>query len=139
MPEMAIAPETVIERAAEEYQTLGWTLSLDHPLELYADQLGAQTIMPAERIVDYVGQPVAVAGIVVAYRRFRTQQGRLMVFASLCDARGVAELTLFEHAAEQYGSLLRTGGVVLVRGTVQHDEERGVGVIVHEVRSSEQL
>ncbi|MDP9316330.1 MAG: OB-fold nucleic acid binding domain-containing protein, partial [Chloroflexota bacterium] len=58
-----------------------------------------------------------------------------MVFASLCDARGVVELTLFEQAAQQYGASLKQGGVVLARGTVQRDDERGVGVVVHEVRS----
>ncbi len=71
------------------------------------DQLAPQTIMPAERIGEYVGQHVAVAGVVVAYRRIHTQQGRPMVFAFLCDARGVVELTRFEEAAQQYGSILK--------------------------------
>ncbi|MDP9416212.1 MAG: hypothetical protein M3Q08_19390, partial [Pseudomonadota bacterium] len=101
VPAIAIEHETVAERAAEEYRTLGWTLSLDHPLDLYADQLASQTITPAERIAEYVGQRVTMAGVVVAYRRIHTQQGRPMVFASLCDARGIAELTLFEQAAQE--------------------------------------
>ncbi len=135
VPDVAIERETLAERAAEEYRTLGWTLSLDHPLDLYPDQLAQQSIAPAERISEYVGQCVTVAGVVVAYRRIRTQQGRPMVFASLCDARAVVELTLFEQAAQQNGSILKAGGVVLARGTVQHDDERGVGVVVHAVRS----
>ncbi|MDP9314937.1 MAG: hypothetical protein M3R24_29395, partial [Chloroflexota bacterium] len=138
VPAIAIEHETVAERAAEEYGTLGWTLSLDHPLDLYADQLASQTITPAERIAEYVGQRVTMAGVVVAYRRIHTQQGRPMVFASLCDARGIAELTLFEQAAQEYGSILKTRGVVLACGTAQRDEERGVGVIVHAVRRLEQ-
>ncbi|MDP9313136.1 MAG: OB-fold nucleic acid binding domain-containing protein, partial [Chloroflexota bacterium] len=138
VPEVAIESEMVIERAAEEYRTLGWTLSLDHPLDLYADQLAHLAITPAECIGDHVGLPVAVAGIVVAYRRIRTEQGQPMVFASLCDARSVVELTLFAQATQQYGAILRGGGVVMVCGTVQRDDERGVGVIVHEVHSLEQ-
>ncbi len=139
VPDVALEPETVTERAAEEYRTLGWTVSLDHPLDLYADQLGSHTVTLAECIGEHVGQTVAVAGVVVAYRRIRTQQGRPMVFASLCDARGVVELTLFAQAAQQYGASLKQGGVVLARGTVQRDDERGVGVVVHEVRSLEHL
>ncbi|MDP9310380.1 MAG: OB-fold nucleic acid binding domain-containing protein, partial [Chloroflexota bacterium] len=135
VPVIAIEHEPVAERAAEEYRTLGWTVSLDHPLDLYVDQLARQTITPAERIGEYVGQEVVVAGVVVAYRRIRTQQGRPMVFASLCDARAVVELTLFEQAAQQYSSMLKAGGVMLARGTVQRDDERGVGVIAHAVRS----
>ncbi|PLS82146.1 MAG: hypothetical protein CYG59_04935 [Chloroflexi bacterium] len=102
---------------------------MDHPLDLYTDQLGPQTITPAERIGEHVGQPVAVAGIVVAYRRIRTQQGRPMVFASFCDARGVTELTLFEQAAQQFAAILKAGSVVIACGTVQRDDERGVGVL----------
>lgn len=111
---------------------------MDHPLDLYEDQLTPQTITPAERIAEHVSQRVTMAGVVVAYRRIRTQQGRPMVFASLCDARGVVELTLFAQAAQQDGPVLKTGGVVLAWGTVHQDDERRVGVIVHAVRSLEQ-
>lgn len=133
MPEIEIEPETVVERAAEEYRTLGWTLSVDHPLDLYTDALRNITLTPAERIAEYIGQCINVAGIVVAYRRIRTAQGTPMVFATVCDHRGLAEVTCFLTVADQYGPLLKAGGPVLVTGSVQYHQERGIGVEVQRV------
>ena len=49
-----------------------------------------------------IGRRVQVAGVIVAGRRIHTASGRLMTFASLCDATATIELTLFEAVAARY-------------------------------------
>jgi DNA polymerase III alpha subunit len=137
LPTIALERETPEERAVEEYQMLGWTFSMDHPLDLYAAELAATPTVPAECLGDYVDQQVTLIGVIVAYRRIRTKQGTPMVFASLCDARGVAELTVFSTNVERYGPLLKRGGVVLAHGVVRYDDERGVGLEVEWVQAVE--
>lgn len=133
LPHSAIRIENTLERAVEEYRTLGWTVSTDHPLDLYVDMLAHEQVVPAERLSDYIDQRVTLAGVIVATRRIRTEDQRVMLFASLCDWHGVAEVTLFDKAAHQYGGLIQQGGVVVVTGVVRYDEERGVGIDIHDV------
>jgi DNA polymerase III alpha subunit len=125
-----VEAEDCLERAAEEYATLGFTLSVDHPLALCRAALPDTTLVTAEQLGAHVGQQVTVAGVIVAGRRIRTTKGRLMAFASLCDWSGVMEMTLFERAAEGYAELLQKGGAVVATGRVTQDVERGVGVEV---------
>jgi DNA polymerase III alpha subunit len=102
----AVEPESTWERALEEYETLGFPVSVDHPLCLYQAELAGTSLCCSARLALEVGRQVVVAGVIVAGRRIRTAGGRLMAFASLCDRTGVIELTLFEAAAERYRDLL---------------------------------
>ena len=129
-----VEAESTWERAAEEYATLGFTLSLEHPLDLCEAEPGGTSTVCAAQLGAYVGRQVTVSGVVVAGRRIRTGSGRLMAFASLCDRSGVLEMTLFEDAAERYSDLLEGGGIVVAAGTVTQDRERGIGVEVRTVR-----
>ncbi len=74
----------------------------------------------------HAGQPTTVAGIIVATRHIHTQQGMPMLFVSLCDASGVAELVLFDAEAEAQGRDLHTGHVICAHGHITHDQGRGV-------------
>lgn len=127
-----IEAEPVWERAAEENATLGFTLSVNHPLDLYAGG-DAQTIC-AEQLAAHVGRRVVVSGMVVAGRRVKTSSGRPIAFATLCDRTAVMELTLFEQAVQRYREHVQVGAVVEVAGVVTHTAERGVGVEVQTLR-----
>ena len=126
-----VEAESTWERATEEYATLGFPLSVEHPLDLYAVEPTKTCIVCAEQLGAYVGRRVTVMGVVVAGRRIRSANGRLMAFASLCDRAGVLEMTLFEDAAERYADLLQVGSVLMATGVVTQDVERGVGVEAH--------
>ncbi len=130
----SIEPESVMERGAEEYGTLGFCVSVDHPLTLYAARLRDQAIVTAEQLGDYVQHEVTVMGIVVAGRRVRANNDRLMVFVSLCDRTGVMEAALFAEVAERYGEFVRGEHVLLVTGMVTEDVERGIGLTVRHVQ-----
>ena len=129
----AVEPESTWERALEEYETLGFPVSVDHPLCLYQAELAGTSLRCSARLALEVGRQVVVAGVIVAGRRIRTAGGRLMAFASLCDRTGVIELTLFEAAAERYRDLLSLHQVVVVQGLITADAERGVGLEVRRV------
>lgn len=128
-------PESRSERAVEEYATLGFTLSLTHPLMLRRAALHSVNVVPAEQLHRHVGKIVTSAGVIVAERRYRTPNGRLMIFASLCDQSGVTELTLFEDAAQRYAEIIHTGRMLISVGTITQDRERGIGMEVRRVRS----
>jgi DNA polymerase III alpha subunit len=132
---IVVEPESVIERAREEYETLGFTVSVDHPLELYPAEVTQLRPLGVAQLRDHLGRQVVVAGVVVAARRVRASTGRSMAFASICSADGTAEVTLFAAAATRYANLIQLGTLVAVRGVVTQDLERGIGIEVTEVRT----
>jgi DNA polymerase III alpha subunit len=130
----SVEPESVIERAQEEYATLGWTISLPHPLHLSAAVL-PRARTPLGGLLRFIGQRVVVAGIVVASRRIRTRNGELMGFVSLCDETGVAELLVFPQVFACAADALRENVVLVASGRVADDPEHGLGLIVERVRT----
>jgi error-prone DNA polymerase len=126
--------ESPEERAAEEYATLGFTLSLAHPLALVEHELADLRLIQAVCLRSYIGRWVQVAGVVVAGRRIHTNSGRLMTFASLCDATATIELTLFEAVAARYSDAMYEGGLIVADGIVTDHPEHGTGLDVRMVR-----
>jgi DNA polymerase III alpha subunit len=129
-----VAAEPPDERARDEYATLGWTHSVPHPLALYTAALAGCAVVPVAQLPAQVGLAVTVAGIIVASRRIRTQQGRSMLFLSLCDASGVAELVVFAPDALPGSRTLADGHVICAAGSVTHAADRGVTLEVSAVR-----
>ncbi|MCW5586289.1 MAG: DNA polymerase III subunit alpha, partial [Chromatiales bacterium] len=70
------------------------------------------------------GKKVTVAGMVVAVNRRNTQRGP-MASVLLDDKTGRIEATLFNEAYEQFRDQIATDRVVVVEGTLAHDEYRG--------------
>jgi DNA polymerase III alpha subunit len=130
---IVVEPESVVERAGEEYATLGFTVSVDHPLDICPAEVEQLRPTCVEQLRQHSGRQVVVAGVVVAARRVRTSAGRAMAFASICGRDGIAEVTLFE-AATRYADLIQLGALIAVRGLVTQDLERGIGLEVTAVR-----
>ena len=126
--------ESLLERAREEWQTLGFPISLDHPLALVEGELRGGRVVRTDQLGALVGTPVAVAGLIVASRRIRAAGDRPMAFASICDRSGVIEATLFGNVAERYAEALHGGGLVVARGIVTQDPERGIGLDIRALR-----
>jgi DNA polymerase III alpha subunit len=130
-----IEAESTRERAAEEYATLGFTVSVDHPLALYAAELEDTPSVCAARLGQCVGRQVTVMGVVVAGRRIRTRGDRPMAFASVCDRTGTMELTFYDAAAQRYADTLHVGSVLVASGMVTEHLEHGIGVEVRHARA----
>lgn len=129
--------ESIEERATEEYRTLGFPLSVDHPLALVETDLTGQHLVCAVHLRSHIGQRVQVAGVIVAGRKIRTSAGRSMAFASVCDRTGILELTLFEGVAARYAEAVQEGVLILATGVVTDHPEHGTGLDVHQLRRIE--
>jgi DNA polymerase III alpha subunit len=129
-----LGAEDPLERAAEEYAVLGFTRSVPHPLDLYQSAVGEADVLPVAQLARHISQSVTVAGIVVAARRIHTQQGTPMLFVTVCDASGVAELVLFDVVARREGRDIGNGQVICATGGVTDDQVRGITLEVQAVR-----
>jgi DNA polymerase-3 subunit alpha len=133
-----VIPEAVEEweddqRLAGEKETLGLFLT-GHPIDFYAADLQSMVSSRIARLtLDDVresrfrrggGKKVTVAGMIVAVNRRNTQKGT-MASVSLDDRTGRIEAALFSETYEQYRDQIATDRVVLVDGSLVHDEYRG--------------
>ena len=150
IPDLQVVPDDLDEwdeeiRLQGEKETLGLYLT-GHPIERYRSELGG---IVSSRIADLsledkdLGRSrdaaaVTVAGLVVAVRHNRTQRGR-MGSVVLDDRSGRIEATLFSEAYEQFRELLSPDRVLVVSGSLTHDEFRGgLGLRANKVWSFEQ-
>jgi DNA polymerase III alpha subunit len=74
--------------------------------------------VPADRLGRFVNREVTVAGFIATARQARTSDGRIMGFVTLEDASGLAEVSFFPDAMEQYRRIVMEDGPVWVRGKV---------------------
>jgi DNA polymerase-3 subunit alpha len=133
----AVVPDAVDEwdddqRLAGEKETLGLFLT-GHPIDFYdADLRNLSGTRIARLSLDDVREPrgrrggkkVAVAGMVVAVSRRNTQRGT-MASVLLDDKTGRIEAALFSEAYERFRNEIVSDRVLVVEGTLVHDEYRG--------------
>ncbi len=94
------------EKAAWEMELLGVPVTA-HPLALLRPRLRAAGFLTSADLAGVpAGEPVKVAGIPVRPHRPPTRSGRTVVFLSLEDEHGLAEVTVFERVYRRYGHLL---------------------------------
>ncbi len=130
-------PETApAERVLHDYDAVGLSLRA-HPVSFIRDPLERRGVSPAERLRSARSCPhrstVAVAGIVLCRQRPGTASG--VVFITLEDETGVANLVVWRDVFERYRRVARLSTLLLARGTV---ERAGAVVHVH-ARSLETL
>ena len=119
LPLMTAARET-----AEDYRTLRLSLKA-HPCAFLRDELarrGARTAAELGRMRD--GRRTAVAGLVLVRQRPGTAKG--VVFMTLEDETGVANLVLWQDGFAAHRPAVMRRGLALVGGRVQ-----GGGYTVH--------
>jgi DNA polymerase III alpha subunit len=101
-----------------EGETLGLFVS-GHPLAAIRDRLPS-IVVPTKDFDDHAGRRVAVAGILSARRKTRTEtKGELMEFVTLEDEFGLVECTLFPSTYRRWGGNFRTVGPYLAEGKVE--------------------
>jgi DNA polymerase-3 subunit alpha len=137
-PAAGVIPAAVEEwdddqRLAGEKETLGLFLT-GHPIDFYEPDLKGLACTRIARLeLDDVretrgrrgaGKKVTVAGMVVAVNRRNTQRGA-MASVLLDDKTGRIEAALFGETYERFRDQIANDRVLVVEGTLVHDEYRG--------------
>jgi error-prone DNA polymerase len=110
-----------------DYGAVGLSLRA-HPVSFIRDRLERRGVAPAERLRDGRAQPhrskVAVAGMVLCRQRPGTASG--VVFITIEDETGIANLVVWRDVFERYRRVARLSNLLLVRGTVER-----AGEVIH--------
>lgn len=137
-PVAGVVPDEIAEwedeqRLAGEKETLGLFLT-GHPIDFYERDLKALISSRIARLsLDDVretrgrrggGKKVTVAGMVVAVNRRNTQRGT-MASVLLDDKTARIEAVLFNETYERYRDEIANDRILIVEGTLVHDEYRG--------------
>ncbi len=120
-----------------DYASVGLSLRA-HPVSFIRDRLAARGAVPAAEIRDASrwphGASTGVGGIVLVRQRPGTASG--IVFMTIEDETGVANLIIRPHIYERYRSAARHGVMVLARGTVERQGDV-VHVLVRSIESAD--
>ncbi len=115
--EVALAEPSLLDRIRAEQDLLGFPVS-GHPLALFQD-VQWESYCPIKRLMEFSGQTVTVAGLIIEDRLHRQVDGRMMKFLSLCDPTGILDCELFANAYKRFGIQTVRHPVVAVTGRVQ--------------------
>lgn len=123
LPEM-----TGPERVRAELEVLGLDAS-GHVIDFYAPMLDALGVTRArDLLAGRSGREVWVAGVKVATQTPPIRTGRRVVFLTLDDATGPADLTFFEDVQGPYAATVFHSWLLLCRGVVRRTGPRGVSI-----------
>jgi DNA polymerase III subunit alpha len=120
-----------------EKETLGLYVS-EHPLERVRAELRRKTdcaLTDLERRRD--GEFVTVGGIVSALKQVTTKRGEPMVFVTLDDPTGSAEVVVFNSTYATARELLEADRVLVVKGRVDHKQAGETKLVASEVSAFE--
>jgi DNA polymerase-3 subunit alpha len=120
-----------------EKETLGLYVS-EHPLADVRDQLRRKTdatLGELERRRD--GETVTIGGIVTGVKHTTTKRGDLLVFLTLDDPTGSAEVVVFNQTYNTARELCVADRIVIVRGRVDHKQAGETKVVASEISAFE--
>jgi error-prone DNA polymerase len=124
-PEVALPPMTLGEEVAQDYANLRLSLRC-HPLVLLRPWLGRR-VATAEQLASFAnGRRVEVAGLTLVRQRPGTASG--VIFVTLEDETGVANLVVWPAVFERYRRALLGAQLMVVRGKLQRE-----GIVIHVV------
>ena len=119
-----VRPWTGKERLGGEKDTLGLYVT-GHPIDEYEAEVRkfAPTRI-ADLRADKQGNQV-LAGLIVATRTMKTKRGDTMAFLQLDDRSARIEITVYGETYNEHRELLGKDNIVIVEGTVAHDDYSG--------------
>jgi DNA polymerase-3 subunit alpha len=121
------------ELLAIEKEAIGLFISA-HPLKQVRAALALAVDCPLAAVAERPDRDVVtVGGIVTQSRRIRTRAGTDMMFVTLDDLDGQAEVIVFGDTLEKYKGELATDAIVTVRGRVDQKEEGRTTVVAQSV------
>jgi len=132
-PSIALGEFDERELLRLEKETLGLYVS-EHPLERVSGELKRKTdcaLSDIERRRD--GEIVVVGGIVSALKQLTTKRGEPMVFATLDDPTGTAEVVVFNSTYAAARDFLEPDRILVVKGRVDHKQAGETKLVALEV------
>jgi error-prone DNA polymerase len=130
--EPALPPVPPPRTVVDDYASLGLSLKA-HPMSFLRDQLQRRGVSGARELSDASrwrqGSPITVAGVVLVRQRPATAAG--IVFMTLEDETGIANLIVRPKVYERHRRAARHGVIILARGTVERQ-----GAVVHVLTTS---
>ena len=124
--ETALPSMPLGEHVALDYSTLRLSLKA-HPMSFLRTRFDARGVAPHERLRHIDDRKrVSVAGLVLVRQRPGTASG--VIFATLEDETGVANVVIWPKVFETYRRIVLTSRLMLVKGRVQKE-----GIVIHVV------
>src|SRR5579859_2346528 len=115
-----------------EREMLGLYIS-DPPLRRWGPALAKRATATIAQLADLPDRKkVTIGGLIGTVKRSMTRSGSTMAFVTLEDLTGSIEVLVFPRAYEQHGLSLKRDAVVLLRGTLDV-EEQSVKLLCDEV------
>jgi error-prone DNA polymerase len=108
------------EHVVHDYRSLSLSLKA-HPVAFLREELRGRAVVEAGRLADLrSGRRVAVAGLVLVRQRPGTAQG--VIFATLEDETGVANIIVWPKIFERYRAIVLGARLIQVNGRLQSDQ-----------------
>ena len=115
------------EREQQEWQALGFS-PLGHPLRHQREALAAQGIAPCAALqCCHDGESITLAGLSLMPHRPPVPSGEIVVFLTLEDETGLAQVTVPPDVYERSGAILLSEPLLIVQGRAAR---RGSGTIL---------
>ncbi|MFL5198159.1 MAG: error-prone DNA polymerase [Microvirga sp.] len=111
------------EEVLDDYRSMRLTLK-HHPLALLRGDPAMAAVTPAAALKDHIEGRVTVAGLVLVRQRPGTASG--VIFATLEDETGVANLIIWPKIFERYRRQVLASSLMRVEGRLQRE-----GLVVH--------
>jgi error-prone DNA polymerase len=123
-PRPVLPPCDLQEQIVQDYDAIGLSLTA-HPISLVRGELAAIGVSPNEVLAGLPqGRRVAVSGLVLVRQRPGTAKG--VVFMTLEDETGVANLIIRPRVWERWRRAARGSAAVVAEGTIERQ-----GAVVH--------
>ncbi len=109
------------QHVAEDYRTTSLSLK-DHPVRFFREELARQKVVPCSALKTVRDRRrLAVGGLVLVRQRPGTAKG--VVFMTLEDETGIANIVVWRDAFEANRRLVMTSAFLIVHGQVQKEGE----------------
>ncbi len=118
LPEMALG-----EQVAEDYRAMRLSLRA-HPMVLLRQRVAGKTLLNNDLLVAKAGHRLSVAGLVLVRQRPGTAKG--VVFLTLEDETGVANIIVWKRVMERFRRVVMTARLIRVTGKLQRQ-----GIVAH--------
>jgi error-prone DNA polymerase len=120
------------QKVIDDYASTGLSLKA-HPMSFIRENLSWRQVVPARHLADALvtpaGQVVRVAGMVLVRQRPGTASG--VVFITLEDETGIANLIIWPDIFDQHQRVLCHAGALIAQGKLQRE-----GKVVHVIPTS---